>query len=140
LNSGLSDGGFAFGRSHTEPSVSTFDTRPSTFALHPALTHQPETGNPKPETTLRRVAGFVWRLPRLVLIGVVRVYQLAISPHLPASCRYTPTCSAYAVQALTKYGFVRGTILTVWRILRCNPFGGHGHDPPRWFGEPKPEA
>ncbi|HLT45908.1 MAG TPA: membrane protein insertion efficiency factor YidD [Rubricoccaceae bacterium] len=81
----------------------------------------------------------VWRLPRLGLIGLVRLYQLALSPVLPPSCRYTPTCSQYAVQALQKYGAVRGTVLAVWRVLRCHPWGGHGYDPPRWFGEPRPE-
>ena len=78
-------------------------------------------------------------LPRQVLIGLVRVYKLIISPHLSSSCRYTPTCSNYAVQALQKYGAVKGTILAIWRILRCNPWGPHGYDPPRWFGEPRPE-
>ncbi|NBC17138.1 MAG: membrane protein insertion efficiency factor YidD [Bacteroidetes bacterium] len=78
-------------------------------------------------------------LPRRLLIGLVRGYQLIISPHLPRSCRYTPSCSAYAMQALREYGAVKGTILAVWRVLRCNPWGGHGHDPPRWFGEPPPE-
>ena len=77
----------------------------------------------------------VWRLPRLALVALVRLYQGAVSPWLPASCRYTPTCSEYAVQALREYGAVRGTVLATWRILRCNPWGGHGYDPPRWFGE-----
>ena len=77
----------------------------------------------------------LWRLPRLALVGLVRLYQGAISPWLPASCRYTPTCSEYAVQALREYGALKGTVLATWRILRCNPWGGHGHDPPRWFGE-----
>jgi putative membrane protein insertion efficiency factor len=80
------------------------------------------------------------RLPRLLLVGLVRAYQLVLSPHLPSSCRYTPSCSAYAVEALQRYGAVKGTILSVHRVLRCNPWGGHGHDPPRWFGEPAEEA
>ncbi len=79
------------------------------------------------------------QLPRRLLIALVRAYQLVISPHLPASCRYTPHCSAYAVEALQTYGAVKGTILAIWRVLRCNPWGGHGYDPPRWFGEPLPE-
>jgi putative membrane protein insertion efficiency factor len=78
-------------------------------------------------------------LPRLILVGLVRIYQRVLSPVLPPSCRYTPTCSHYAVQALKEYGAIRGTILATWRVLRCNPWGGHGYDPPRWFGEPKPE-
>ena len=87
--------------------------------------------------TLQRLTTLIWQLPRLALVGVVRVYQQAISPWLPATCRYAPTCSEYAVIALREYGAVRGTVLAVWRILRCNPWGGHGHDPPRWFGEPR---
>ncbi len=82
-------------------------------------------------------------LPRIMLIGLVRVYQLILSPHLPASCRYTPSCSEYAMLSLRKYGAVRGAILAGWRIMRCNPWGGHGYDPPRWFGEdavPESEA
>lgn len=78
-------------------------------------------------------------LPRRLLIGVVRGYQLIISPHLAPSCRYTPSCSHYAVQALGKYGALKGSILAVWRVLRCHPWGGHGYDPPRWFGEPRPQ-
>ena len=78
-------------------------------------------------------------LPRRLLLKLVRGYQLIISPHLQASCRYTPSCSNYAMQALLKYGAVKGTILAVWRVLRCNPWGSHGYDPPRWFGEPPPE-
>lgn len=78
-------------------------------------------------------------LPRQFLLGLVRIYQLIISPHLPSSCRYTPSCSNYAVEALQKYGAVKGLILSVWRILRCHPWAPHGYDPPRWFGEPRPE-
>lgn len=78
---------------------------------------------------------FVWRLPRTALTGLVRFYQLAVSPWLPSTCRYTPSCSQYAVIALREYGAVKGTILACWRILRCAPWGGRGHDPPRWFGE-----
>jgi putative membrane protein insertion efficiency factor len=79
-------------------------------------------------------------LPRRLLIGLVRGYKLIISPHLPSRCRYMPTCSVYAVEALQKYGAVKGTILAVWRVLRCHPWGGHGYDPPRWFGEPAPDS
>ena len=94
---------------------------------------------PRP-TGLASAAGLLWRLPRLALVGVVRLYQGAVSPWLPATCRYTPTCSEYAVQALRQYGAARGSVLALWRIARCNPWGGHGHDPPRWFGEPGTDA
>ena len=91
-----------------------------------------------PPPLLRRAARAVWRVPRLLLIGLVRVYQLGISPWTPASCRFSPTCSQYAVRALREYGALRGGVLALWRVLRCNPWGGRGYDPPRWFGEPKP--
>ncbi len=60
---------------------------------------------------------------------LVRGYQLIISPNLPNSCRYTPTCSQYTLEALGKYGAIKGTYLGVKRILRCHPWGGHGYDP-----------
>lgn len=64
-----------------------------------------------------------------ILIGAVRLYQLAISPWTPASCRFTPTCSAYAIGALQEHGALRGTWLTLRRIGRCHPWGGSGYDP-----------
>jgi len=67
-------------------------------------------------------------LARLLVI-FVRGYQLAISPLLPASCRYTPTCSQYAVEALQRHGAVKGSWLTVRRIGRCHPFRAGGYDP-----------
>lgn len=65
----------------------------------------------------------------LLFTGLIRLYQLAISPLLPASCRYTPTCSQYSIEAIKKYGPIKGGYLAIRRILRCNPWGGHGHDP-----------
>ncbi len=64
-----------------------------------------------------------------ILILPIRFYQLAISPMLPPSCRYVPTCSQYAVEALRKHGPVKGLWLAVKRILRCHPWGGSGYDP-----------
>lgn len=64
-----------------------------------------------------------------LLIAFIRLYQGMISPLLPGSCRYTPTCSAYGVEALRKHGPWRGGLLTLKRFLSCNPWGGHGHDP-----------
>jgi uncharacterized protein len=64
-----------------------------------------------------------------LIIGLVRFYQYAISPLTMASCRYTPTCSSYAIQAVKKHGPAKGGWLALKRILRCNPWGGHGHDP-----------
>jgi|TARA_B110000902_G_C14113534_1_gene515306 putative membrane protein insertion efficiency factor len=59
----------------------------------------------------------------------VRIYQYVISPILPTSCRYTPSCSVYTVDAIKKHGPLKGTWLGAKRILSCNPWGGHGHDP-----------
>lgn len=63
------------------------------------------------------------------LIALVRGYKKYISPLLPPSCRFTPTCSEYAVEALSKHGALKGSMLAVWRILRCNPFCKGGYDP-----------
>ena len=68
-------------------------------------------------------------LIRKLFIALIRLYQGMISPLLPGSCRYTPTCSDYGVQALRKHGPWRGGLLTLKRFLACNPGGGHGHDP-----------
>ncbi len=64
-----------------------------------------------------------------LFIGLLRAYQMAISPLLPGSCRYSPTCSQYGVEALRKHGPWRGGWLTLKRFISCNPWGGHGHDP-----------
>ena len=64
-----------------------------------------------------------------VLLAPVRLYQRVISPALPRRCKYEPTCSAYAVQALRSHGPLRGTVLAGWRLLRCNPFSHGGYDP-----------
>ncbi|MDR0998261.1 MAG: membrane protein insertion efficiency factor YidD [Treponema sp.] len=60
---------------------------------------------------------------------LIRFYQAAVSPHLPPSCRYTPSCSRYAYQAVEKYGFRRGLCLALKRILRCHPLHPGGYDP-----------
>lgn len=67
----------------------------------------------------------------LALIGIlpIRLYQRCVSPLLPAACRYHPTCSAYAVEAIERHGLMRGLHLTMWRLLRCHPWGGSGYDP-----------
>lgn len=64
-----------------------------------------------------------------LLIAIIRFYQRHISAHTPPACRFTPTCSAYAVEAIERFGVIKGAGLAVWRILRCNPWGGHGYDP-----------
>jgi putative membrane protein insertion efficiency factor len=66
---------------------------------------------------------------RWVLIFLVRGYQVAISPLLPSSCRFMPSCSAYAVEALERHGALRGSWLTIRRLARCHPFCVGGYDP-----------
>lgn len=70
----------------------------------------------------RRVAIFPF-------VALVRFYQLCISPLTPAACRFTPTCSQYALEALRKHGLIKGLWLTVRRLARCHPWGGSGYDP-----------
>jgi len=60
---------------------------------------------------------------------LLKFYKRLISPWLPVSCRYVPTCSEYAAEAVTKYGFFRGVALGLWRLLRCNPLARGGYDP-----------
>lgn len=66
-----------------------------------------------------------------IVIFVVRAYRLLLSPYLPPSCRYQPTCSQYAEEALDKYGALKGGMIALKRISRCHPWGGHGYDPLR---------
>ncbi len=67
---------------------------------------------------------------RIVQAPIV-LYQRVISPALPRRCRYEPTCSAYAVEALREFGILRGLVLATWRLVRCNPFSHGGYDPVR---------
>ncbi|MBR7092511.1 MAG: membrane protein insertion efficiency factor YidD [Clostridia bacterium] len=64
-----------------------------------------------------------------LLLKLIRLYQKGISAHTPPRCRFTPTCSAYAAEAIQVHGVIKGCALAVWRILRCNPWGGSGYDP-----------
>jgi hypothetical protein len=70
------------------------------------------------------------RLPRTILLGLIRLYQLTFSRLLPPdTCRFHPTCSRYGYEAIRKHGALKGTTLAVWRVLRCNPFNPGGYDP-----------
>ena len=62
-------------------------------------------------------------------VVLIKLYQYLLSPLMGAQCRYTPTCSQYGIEAIKKYGSFKGGWLTLKRIARCNPWGGHGHDP-----------
>jgi putative membrane protein insertion efficiency factor len=69
------------------------------------------------------------RFVSALFIGIIKLYQYTLSPILGASCRFTPTCSHYGVEAIRKYGPFKGGWLTLKRIGRCHPWGGHGPDP-----------
>ncbi len=69
------------------------------------------------------------QLPQRVVLLLLRAYKWALSPLLPPSCRYIPTCSEYAMEAVERYGAFRGGLMAAWRVLRCHPFVKGGYDP-----------
>jgi putative membrane protein insertion efficiency factor len=81
-------------------------------------------------TQARDAMLFVLHLPGYLAIGLVRFYQKWISPMLGPHCRFEPTCSEYVIQAVKKYGLLRGGLRGAWRICRCNPWNSGGYDPP----------
>lgn len=81
------------------------------------------------ERFCRRLLSGCKRAAAFPLILLVKIYQYCISPFTPPSCRFTPTCSQYAVEALRKYGPIKGGWLTLKRLSRCHPWGGSGYDP-----------
>ena len=82
------------------------------------------------EPRLRDLPFTVWNLPRIILLAMIRGYQFVISPALPKdTCRFYPTCSHYSYQAIYKHGAIKGTGLSIWRVLRCNPYNDGGFDP-----------
>lgn len=76
----------------------------------------------------RLYQGFKNLLAKL-LIGLIRLYQVTLSPYIGRACRYTPTCSNYGIEAIRKHGPFKGSWLTLKRVLSCNPWGGSGYDP-----------
>ncbi len=76
-----------------------------------------------------RIYWFTVKLLAYPFMILIRGYQMFVSPVLPSTCRFIPTCSEYSLQALRKYGILKGGWLSVKRVARCHPWGGHGHDP-----------
>jgi uncharacterized protein len=72
----------------------------------------------------------ICRIPSQILIGMVRLYQMTLSRFMGQHCRFHPSCSAYFIEAVEKYGAVRGACRGIWRICRCNPWNPGGYDPP----------
>jgi putative membrane protein insertion efficiency factor len=77
----------------------------------------------------RAKAGRLARAIRAVAVGPIVVYRTVISPAIPRRCKYEPTCSRYALDAIGEYGILRGLVLAGWRLLRCNPWSHGGYDP-----------
>lgn len=75
------------------------------------------------------MTAMVLAVPRRAAAGLIRGYQRFVSPVLPASCRFYPSCSQYTLEAVTKYGLIRGSWLGARRLIRCHPFNPGGHDP-----------
>lgn len=82
-----------------------------------------------PQPTSSSSGRRVDRQMKFIALGLVRFYQACLSPLLPSSCRFYPSCSAYAQEAVEKWGTGKGIRLTLGRLLRCRPYGGHGYDP-----------
>jgi putative membrane protein insertion efficiency factor len=70
-----------------------------------------------------------WNMPKAMLLAAIRGYKWAVSPLLLPSCRYVPTCSEYAAEAVDRHGAIRGAAMATWRLLRCHPFVHGGFDP-----------
>lgn len=78
---------------------------------------------------MKRTLQFFRSLVSKFLIGLIKLYQITLSPFIGRSCRYTPTCSNYGIEAIQKHGPLKGSWLTLKRVLSCNPWGGSGYDP-----------
>jgi putative membrane protein insertion efficiency factor len=82
-----------------------------------------------PSAEQRAAVPVLARIARAVVIAPIAAYRRVLSPALPRRCKYEPTCSHYAVDAIREYGILRGLVLGVWRLLRCNPWSYGGYDP-----------
>lgn len=82
------------------------------------------------EPRLRDLPRTLSNLPRIFALALIRLYQMVVSPNLPPNtCRFYPSCSHYGYQAIYKHGAFKGSLMAVWRVLRCNPFNPGGYDP-----------
>lgn len=99
------------------------------------MTQQEQAGAPGPDDARdtppagRSAPGLLRRAPRLVLRGLILVYRYSLSAFMGRQCRYLPTCSEYAEEAVMRHGALAGSVMATARICRCNPWGGHGFDP-----------
>jgi len=93
-----------------------------------SATEPPPRGASAPEPALRRLCRQALSMPGRLLVGLVQVYRLAVSPVMAPSCRYWPSCSEYAIEALRRHGAARGSWLTARRLCRCHPWSAGGVD------------
>ena len=93
---------------------------------------RPHSSRPSLRSGVRRAIDLFWSSPRYAAIALIWIYRWTVSPLLGNRCKYYPSCSQYALDALREYGFLKGSVLAGWRLLRCNPWshGGvdHAHD------------
>ena len=94
--------------------------------MRQAFTDSPVVTRPSARGAVLR---FLRNPVKAVVIGLIRFYQVVISPGIPGHCKYYPSCSQYALDAVREYGAVRGFVLAAWRVLRCNPLSYGGYDP-----------
>ncbi|MBE9523886.1 MAG: membrane protein insertion efficiency factor YidD [Chloroflexi bacterium] len=92
--------------------------------------HQHDANTAYQEPRLRDLNISLQTIGRIPLLALIRAYQLTVSRVLPANtCRFTPSCSHYGYRAIYKYGLIKGSLMSIWRVLRCNPFNAGGYDP-----------
>lgn len=97
-----------------------------TSGAEPSHNHE----EPIEEPRLRDIPLRLQNLPKLFFLALIRLYQLTISRALPPNtCRFYPSCSHYGYQAILKHGVLKGSVLAIWRVIRCNPFNPGGYDP-----------
>jgi putative membrane protein insertion efficiency factor len=92
---------------------------------HEGLKHEGHEGSPRNPV----LPGFALNVGRIVLLRLLRAYKWAISPMFPPACRFVPTCSEYAMEAVERHGALRGGLRALWRLLRCHPLARGGYDP-----------
>ena len=90
---------------------------------------RPPATAPRAAVPTRGRAGGPARVARAIFLAPIIIYQRVVSPAIPRRCKYEPTCSRYAVEAIGQYGILRGLVLAGWRLLRCNPWSYGGYDP-----------
>ncbi len=95
--------------------------------MNPHRSHDDEYAS---EPRLRDLPVRISNIPRMILLALIRLYQMTLSRGLPPNtCRFYPSCSHYGYQAVYKHGAIKGSLLAAWRVLRCNPFNSGGYDP-----------